>query len=121
MWKKIDYTGSVTRSAKDMLRRKRRGVDQHHELLVDDEDEETSIFGQTAGSANATWVECDRCKKVSFVDLLHSVLVISLKPKLMTYMFNMQSSVETPSRRSRRPQTPLQMVLLHEQERPRTI
>ena len=36
------------------------------------EDEETSIFGQTAGSANATWVECDRCKKVSFVDLLNS-------------------------------------------------
>ena len=31
------------------------------------EDEETSIFGQTAGSANATWVECDRCKKVSLV------------------------------------------------------
>ena len=28
-------------------------------------EEETSIFGQTAGAANATWVECDRCKKVS--------------------------------------------------------
>ena len=28
-------------------------------------EEDTSIFGQTAGAANATWVECDRCKKVS--------------------------------------------------------
>ncbi|KAK1736934.1 cobyrinate a,c-diamide synthase [Skeletonema marinoi] len=27
------------------------------------EDAEISIFGQTAGSSNATWVECDRCKK----------------------------------------------------------
>lgn len=27
--------------------------------------EEESIFGQTQGSSNATWVECDRCKKVS--------------------------------------------------------
>ena len=26
-------------------------------------EEESSIFGQTAGSSNATWVECDRCKK----------------------------------------------------------
>lgn len=25
--------------------------------------EETSIFGQTAGSSNSTWVECDKCKK----------------------------------------------------------
>jgi len=25
--------------------------------------EESSIFGQTAGSSNATWVECDKCKK----------------------------------------------------------
>jgi len=25
--------------------------------------EESSIFGQTTGSSNATWVECDRCKK----------------------------------------------------------
>ena len=29
------------------------------------EEEEISIFGQTAGASNATWVECDRCKKVS--------------------------------------------------------
>jgi len=29
---------------------------------VDGEDE-GSIFGQTTGSSNATWVECDRCKK----------------------------------------------------------
>jgi len=29
-------------------------------------EEDSSIFGQTAGAANATWVECDRCKKVSY-------------------------------------------------------
>jgi hypothetical protein len=28
-----------------------------------DEFEEASIFGATAGSSNATWVECDKCKK----------------------------------------------------------
>ena len=28
------------------------------------DDAEISIFGQTAGASNATWVECDRCKKV---------------------------------------------------------
>ena len=28
------------------------------------ERDEGSIFGQTAGSSNATWVECDKCKKV---------------------------------------------------------
>lgn len=27
------------------------------------EEEETSIFGATQGAKNATWVECDRCKK----------------------------------------------------------
>ena len=30
------------------------------------EEEETSIFGATQGAKNATWVECDRCKKVRF-------------------------------------------------------
>jgi hypothetical protein len=37
--------------------------DAEEELL---EEEESSIFGQTVGSGNATWVECDRCKKVRF-------------------------------------------------------
>lgn len=40
-------------------------------MIVEDtishEGEETSIFGQTTGSANATWVECDKCKKVIFL------------------------------------------------------
>jgi hypothetical protein len=31
------------------------------------EDAEISIFGQTTGASNATWVECDRCKKVRIV------------------------------------------------------
>lgn len=33
--------------------------------------DESSIFGQTTGSSNSTWVECDKCGKVSFLmDLL---------------------------------------------------
>lgn len=32
--------------------------------LVDTERDESSIFGATVGSSNATWVECDKCKKV---------------------------------------------------------
>lgn len=34
------------------------------------EEEESSIFGQTTGASNATWVECDRCKKVSFIHII---------------------------------------------------
>ena len=38
------------------------------EAVTDDLDEaerdEGSIFAQTTGSSNATWVECDKCKKV---------------------------------------------------------
>lgn len=30
----------------------------------DYERDEGSIFGQTTGSSNSTWVECDKCKKV---------------------------------------------------------
>ena len=29
-------------------------------------EDESSIFGQTTGASNATWVECDKCKKVSW-------------------------------------------------------
>ena len=36
------------------------------------EEEESSIFGQTAGASNATWVECDRCKKVRFYSFFNS-------------------------------------------------
>ena len=38
---------------------------ENNELGVD----ESSIFGQTTGSSNATWVECDKCKKVRIVFL----------------------------------------------------
>jgi len=45
-------------------------VSSQIEEYYEDEDtdrkemEESSIFGQTLGSANATWVECDKCGKV---------------------------------------------------------
>jgi hypothetical protein len=38
-------------------------VDESRELTIDHDD--VSIFGATTGSSNATWVECDKCKKVS--------------------------------------------------------
>jgi hypothetical protein len=31
------------------------------------ERDEGSIFGQTTGSSNSTWVECDKCKKVCWI------------------------------------------------------
>jgi hypothetical protein len=37
-------------------------VDEPHEVEVDRD--EVSIFGATTGNSNATWVECDKCKKV---------------------------------------------------------
>lgn len=37
-------------------------VDEPRE--VETERDEGSIFGATVGSSNATWVECDKCKKV---------------------------------------------------------
>lgn len=33
------------------------------------ERDEGSIFGQTTGQSNSTWVECDKCKKVRFFKL----------------------------------------------------
>jgi len=38
--------------------------------------DESSIFGQTTGSSNATWVECDKCKKVSIFKLWYSSTVL---------------------------------------------
>jgi hypothetical protein len=38
--------------------------DGDDEMLL--ERDEGSIFGQTTGASNATWVECDKCKKVSY-------------------------------------------------------
>ena len=36
----------------------------------DHERDEGSIFGQTTGASNSTWVECDKCKKVRCVEFL---------------------------------------------------
>lgn len=38
------------------------------------ERDEGSIFGQTTGQSNSTWVECDKCKKVSNAALLFRLL-----------------------------------------------
>ena len=41
------------------------GLDELNDEVV--ERDEGSIFGQTTGASNATWVECDKCKKVGFL------------------------------------------------------
>ena len=38
------------------------GMGELHDETMDRD--EGSIFGQTAGASNATWVQCDKCKKV---------------------------------------------------------
>ena len=38
--------------------------------------DESSIFGQTTGSSNATWVECDKCKKVRCIQTIICVLYV---------------------------------------------
>ena len=64
------------------------------EELQDDatDQDEGSIFGQSTGASNATWVECDKCKKASVnIRSLHttSPLVLNLTP--------CYSQVATPS------------------------
>lgn len=70
------------------------------------EEEESSIFGQTAGSSNATWVECDRCKKVNVVVVNVVVIAVVCRlqfvltiPRLTT--LHLFLTVETPSWNSR--------------------
>ncbi len=49
------------------------------------EDAEISIFGQTAGSSNATWVECDRCKKVRTISKSFLLQIIHAKCQSRTH------------------------------------
>jgi len=84
------------------------------------DDAEISIFGQTTGASNATWVECDRCKKVRRrLTIIYCVTFLS-KLHISSYYplhcIHLTSTVETPTRGSRCAQTPFQVVLLHEQE-----
>jgi hypothetical protein len=51
------------------------GMDKSEQGDTNEEDplgaDESSIFGQTTGSSNATWVECDKCKKVRISSSIH--------------------------------------------------
>lgn len=51
----------VARRSKDVAPKAPAEADLNDDVLDRDEG---SIFGQTTGSSNATWVECDKCKKV---------------------------------------------------------
>ena len=95
-------------------------VAENDDETIDYGAEESSIFGQTTGSSNATWVECDKCQKVSQTPLLFflfgtfpaMILILSIA----IYFFR---TVATIARRSRYKETPIEMVLCHEQGRPR--
>jgi hypothetical protein len=52
---------AVARRGKDEAPKASAVADLNDDVL---ERDEGSIFGQTTGSSNATWVECDKCKKV---------------------------------------------------------
>jgi hypothetical protein len=68
----LQLGGSVKSSDNDLSGDVSNGHGDPHEFDRD----EGSIFGQTTGSSNSTWVECDKCKKVSeyFVYLfIHSI------------------------------------------------
>lgn len=84
------------------------------------DDAEISIFGQTTGASNATWVECDRCKKVrrrlSIIYRVTFIPRLHISPHYPLHCIYPFHTVETPTRSSRRTQTPFQVVLLYEQE-----
>ena len=86
------------------------------------ERDEGSIFGQTTGSSNSTWVECDKCKKVrdNFVCLFHLigcvysiglvviviviVIVITYGSQLLCcFVYSGVVSVESSTKRSSHP------------------
>ena len=75
------------------------------------ERDEGSIFGQTTGSSNSTWVECDKCKKVrcwcfvSFCRETHTDL---------SFIVPFAISVAPSSWCSRRKETSFEMVLFNE-------
>ena len=60
-------------------------------IKVNDNDyerDEGSIFGQTTGSSNSTWVECDKCKKVRFVAVKWS-LALTLSRFWFIHVFSL--------------------------------
>jgi len=77
--------------------------------------DEGSIFGQTTGSSNATWVECDKCKKVSCVFVFPVIPVLWINPTKGTYgLCGHYLSVASSSWSGGREETPFQMVLFYE-------
>jgi hypothetical protein len=83
----------------------------------DYERDEGSIFGQTTGASNSTWVECDKCKKVRFYANRYCtfpVLKTDADSRVLSF------SVEAPQGSRRRKKASTQVVLFDEQERPRT-
>lgn len=59
----IDMNGGNSNVKQDDLMSQGVDINDNNDLGAN----ETSIFGQTAGQSNATWVECDKCKKVRFI------------------------------------------------------
>jgi hypothetical protein len=99
----------------------------HHGDPHEFERDEGSIFGQTTGSSNSTWVECDKCKKVReqyFAYLfIHSIglIVIVIVIAYGSQLLYVSCIVASSPWSRRRKEAPIQMVLFHEQERRRTL
>lgn len=53
----------TNKSVVEVGKPKSMGVVASSDKGADTERDEGSIFGQTTGSSNSTWVECDKCKK----------------------------------------------------------
>lgn len=83
------------------------------------ERDEGSIFGQTTGSSNSTWVECDKCKKVRSLSFLCVCKQNSVYPTLILSFTLLNIVAPAPWCRGRT-KTASEMVLFHEQKRSRT-
>jgi hypothetical protein len=70
---------AVARRGKDDAPKASADADLNDDVL---ERDEGSIFGQTTGSSNATWVECDKCKKVR---LERDYFLRNDEPSLLTH------------------------------------
>lgn len=84
----------------------------------DFERDEGSIFGQTTGSSNSTWVECDKCKKVGRILILifHGGTTTVSDANNVNLIFGLNFSVATSPGCGGRTQIASQVVLLNEQE-----
>jgi hypothetical protein len=74
MEKTIQGTSDVTKAGAPLSSQAEDYYEDEETGRKEMEESESSIFGQTQGSANATWVECDKCGKVFFSSCTRSFI-----------------------------------------------